>query len=84
MNGDRLDVLVRGLPPDRASVVREFARHPQDEQLVFLYVELVELQQGLKQQKPLRERLYDFGMVGAFLAYVLLDRGRAGDLPWPK
>ena len=50
--------------------VREFARRPQDEQLVQLYLEL---KARNAPSKPLKERLYEFGYIGAFIAYALFD-----------
>lgn len=77
LNGDRLNELVHGLHPSEAAEVREFAGWKQDEQLVYLYREL----KLLKQTKPFRERVYEFGMVGAWLAYILFDQ--RGNIPRP-
>lgn len=83
MDWRRLNDLVREFSPQEAAVLREFAQRPQDEQLVYLFRELLDAKReasdakaavlDLKRGRPLMEKLQDFGMVGALVAYILFD-----------
>lgn len=77
MNVERVNALVREFPPSVAAEVREFASRPQDEQLVYLFMELRDARTkvaALSLSKPMRERLMEYGALGSIVAYVLFDR----------
>lgn len=78
MNEDRLNSMLRDLDPADAAEIREFAQRDTDEKIVYLFREM----KGLKKSKPLTDRLYDMGYVGALLAYVLFDN--KGNIPGIK
>lgn len=71
MNEERISALLQPIDDNAVRAeVREFAARPMDEQLVQLYLEV----KGLKKSKPITDRLYDFGYVGALIAYMLFDQ----------
>ncbi|HET6496886.1 MAG TPA: hypothetical protein VFH61_16140 [Thermoleophilia bacterium] len=90
MNNERINDLVRDDRPEVAAVVREFAGRPSDEQLVYLFRgqqraaedrrKLFADIEALKVTKPFREKLYDLGMAGALVSYILFDRREV--FPW--
>lgn len=54
--------------PIRSEAI-EFAARDMDEKLLWLFIE----GRRQKQVKPWREKLYDYGAIGAWVAYVLFD-----------
>lgn len=70
MNEDRLNTLLRDMEPSEAAEIREFAHREPWEQNVYLFREI----KGLKKSKTLQDRLYDYGMAGALVAYLLFDQ----------
>lgn len=83
MNSERVTELLHGINDFGVrSKAREFAIAPQDEQNLHLFLAVEKLNsqiaalQEKNSSKPLAQRLYDYGVVGALLAYVLYDRGQ--------
>ena len=75
MQNARLDQLLEGIHDyARRAEIREFISAPQDEQLLALYLKLDDVTRG--RSKTFQEHLYEMGAAGAFIAYVLFDRGK--------
>ena len=77
MNEERLNAVLREFQPDEAAEMREFALREPWEQNLYLFREVKGLKKtvSLPAAKPptLQDRLYDFGYIGAFIAYALFD-----------
>lgn len=89
MDIQRLNALVREFPPETAATVREFAQREQDEQLVYLFMELQDAKshataavaavKELQRKKTPGEQLAEWGPLGALILYALVDN--KGHLP---
>lgn len=76
MNEERLNAVLRGLDPEVAAEEREFATRDQWEQNLYLYRTVKSIRADVKvlqQRRSFHDRLYDYGMAGAMLAYLLFD-----------
>jgi len=76
MDVHRLNNLVREFPPEVAATVREFAQRDQDEQLVYLFMELQSAKavvRELQRKKTPLETLTEWGPLGALIMYALVD-----------